>query len=70
MSSFKHKPNKIKHLTTVSTLDEIHKTKMSKLSTNYDKLEYISKAGALLIGYYDIVAGAYYDYNIPAGGFF
>jgi Poxvirus Late Transcription Factor VLTF3 like len=61
MSTFKHRPNKIKHLSVVTTLDELHKENMSKFSSNSEKLEYISKTGDLLIKYYDLVAGSYYN---------
>lgn len=61
MSAFRPRPNKVKHLVVVQTLDELHKKKMSDLGSNFDKLEYISKTGDLLVNYYDIVAGAYYN---------
>jgi hypothetical protein len=61
MSALKHKPIKSKHLAIVQTLDELHKDKMSKLCSNFDKLEYISKTGDLLMNYYNQVAGSYYN---------
>lgn len=59
--SFKQKPNKLKYLTTTKTLDEIHKEYMSKLDSNYKKLEYISKTSDLIINYYDKISGSHYD---------
>lgn len=61
MYPFRHKPDKVKHLTVVQTLDELHKEKMAKFNSNFDKLEYISKTGNILMNYYDIVAGSYYN---------
>lgn len=110
MSSFKHKPSKLKYLSEVTTLDEIHKgyvsefqenkktlpqkrkklkdlhkelenntgldlSEKSKIMSTIDNLEidikniegdsqsleYISKAGDLLINYYNITASVYYN---------
>lgn len=64
MSAFKQKPNKVKHLTTVRTLDELHREKMANFSSNFEKLEYFSKTGDLLMTYYDIVQGSYYNSDV------
>jgi hypothetical protein len=64
MSAFKQKPNKVKHLTTVRTLDELHREKMANFSSNFDKLEYFSKTGDILMTYYDIVQGSYYNSDV------
>lgn len=117
MTSFKHKPSKLKYLSNVQTLDELHRNhlarfdeaiktlpekkrkldelnkKLEKLTTeseiqssddikdranlkseiraleddihrssgNSEVLEYISKAGDLLISYYTITCGVYYN---------
>lgn len=121
MVSFKYKPNKLKHLSNVRTLDEIHRDHMAsfdrkkqmlpelkkqlnknrnklkklennisnvsspneikqravlkddihnleyeinKISSNVDMLDYISKAGDILIDYYDITSGTYYGKEV------
>lgn len=110
MSSFKHKPNKLKYITDIVTLDEIHKSYMTEFQENKkslpqkrrklrdlmrqlesgeelelserskimstinllqneiksaeeenESLEYISKAGDLLINYYNITSSIYYN---------
>ena len=117
MSSFKHKPSKLKYLSNIKTLDEIHKNQLTKLKqktkelpikqeqieiynkqlidlekdtkmdyadkiklrstikthiqnlqeevnktkNNSELLEYISKAGELLVNYYNITSGASYN---------
>jgi hypothetical protein len=122
MSSFKHKPSKLKYLSNVQTLDELHRSHLAKFdesvktlpqkkqklseltkqleklekspeiqspddiknkanlkseiriledeinksSGNSEVLEYISKAGDLLINYYSITCGIYY--NVEDGG--
>ena len=117
MSSFKSKPNKLKYLSNIKTLDELHKDQLSKLEqktkdipnkqqkievynkklveleqntemdyaekmklksaiktqvqnlqeeidktkNNSELLEYISKAGELLVNYYNITSGSSYN---------
>ena len=122
MSSFKHKPSKLKYLSNVQTLDELHRSNMAKFnentktlpekknklnelykqvekldkcptiksseeiktranirteikaledeinktSGNSEVLEYISKAGDLLVNYYSITCGIYYNVDEDA----
>ena len=117
MSSFKRKPSKLKYLSNIKTLDEIHKDQLTKLKqktrdlplkqekieacnkklvdleqdtemdyaekiklrstiktqiqslkeevdktkNNSELLEYISKAGELLVNYYNITSGSSYN---------
>jgi hypothetical protein len=61
MSAFKHRPNKLKYRTDTTTLDEIHKSMMSKFDSNYKKLEYLSKTEDLIVGYYEKLSGDQYD---------
>jgi len=61
MSAFKSKPSKVKHLTTVQTLDGLHKDFMSKCTSTFDMLEYISKTGSLIVDYYTASTGLYYN---------
>lgn len=63
MSAFKHRPNKLKYRSDTITLDEIHKDWMNKLDSNYKKLEYLSKTGDLIVGYYEKLSGNQYDPN-------
>ncbi|ATZ80573.1 late transcription factor [Bodo saltans virus] len=63
MSVIKHKSTRLKHLTTVKTLDELHKDMLSKFTDNYKRMEYISKTGDLLVNYYDNISGSYYNSN-------
>jgi hypothetical protein len=63
MSSFKQRPNKLKYRSDTTTLDEIHKDLMNKFDSNYKKLEYLSKTGDLIVGYYEKISGHQYDQN-------
>lgn len=63
MSSFKHRPPKLKYRSDAITLDEIHKNQMEAMNSNYKKLEYLSKTSDLLIGYYDKTSKEYYNHD-------
>ena len=64
MSSFKHRPAKLKYRSDISTLDEFHKDLMKKMNSNYDKLEYRTKIGNLLVNYYDQMTKDQYNQNV------
>jgi len=64
MSSFKHRPTKLKYRSDISTLDEFHKDLMKKMNSNYDKLEYRTKIGSLLVNYYDQMTKDQYNQNV------
>lgn len=64
MPQFKHRPNKLKYLSTSKTLDEYHKDHMNKMASSYKELEYISKTGDLIIDYYEKISGIHYDTNL------
>jgi len=53
MSSFKHRPPKLKYRTDATTLDEIIKQVMEKADTNTKKLDYLNKTHDLIVSYYD-----------------
>jgi hypothetical protein len=61
MSQFKHRSTKLKFLTTTKTLGEYHQEHMSNMKSNYKELEYISKAGDLIVDYYEKISGIHYD---------
>lgn len=63
MSSFKHRPPKLKYRTDAITLDEIHKKQMEMMDSNYKKLEYLSKTSDLLVGYYDKISKEHYNHD-------
>lgn len=67
MSSFKHRPPKLKYRSEAITLDEIHKNQMQAMNSNYKKLEYLSKTSDLLIGYYDKISKEYYNHDYDSG---
>jgi len=64
MSTLRQKPDKLKYLSTVKTLDELHKEEMSKFISTSEKLEYLSKTGDILMTYYDMVHGSYYNSDV------
>lgn len=60
MSSFKPKSIKPKLTAEKKTLGELHKDNMEKMSLE-EKLEYLSRAGELMVDYFDLTLGSYYD---------